>query len=72
MKHNMRIKVAKHQSNNKLLNFKNISIREKFMRLLFGSKRDVMVLVPGDSVKEVEIHEIKEGEKENEQNEINA
>lgn len=36
---------------------KNVTLRERFMRLLLGSPRKVMILVPGDSVKQIDITE---------------
>jgi hypothetical protein len=63
MTHQVHIKVGKHQKQNGVLNFKKVTIREKLLRLMFGAKQEVMVLLPGETVKEVEISEIKEGEK---------
>lgn len=36
---------------------KNVTLRERFMRLLLGSPRKIMILVPGDSVKQIDITE---------------
>lgn len=36
---------------------KNVTLHERFMRLLLGSPRKVMILVPGDSVKQIDITE---------------
>lgn len=36
---------------------KTVRLRERFMRLLLGTPRKVMILVPGDSVKQIDITE---------------
>lgn len=38
-----------------------MSVRERILRFLLGSKEKVTIIMPGDSVKELAIHEVKEG-----------
>ncbi len=61
MRHNLKISVSKEPEPGGVVVCKRASIREKIMRLLFGDLRRVMVLIPGDSVEEVAISEIKDG-----------
>lgn len=45
-----------------IVNFRSISIRERFLRLLFGIPCKMTILVPGDSVEKLSICEVnKEG-----------
>lgn len=44
------------------------SIPKKLLSALLGENTEILVLTPGQSVESVEIHEIKEGGKCNEQN----
>jgi len=41
---------------------RKVDIRERLLRLLFGEKRRLTILVPGDSVKTLSIKEVSEGE----------
>lgn len=34
-----------------------ITVRERLLRLLFGKPRKMMILVPGDTVREIEIND---------------
>ena len=61
MKHNLSISVSNKKSSGKIVTCKNISLREKFVRLLFGDLHKVAILLPGDSVEEVAITELANG-----------
>lgn len=61
MKHNLKISVSKAPQTNGLVACRDISIREKLLRLLFGSKQRVTILIPGDTVEEVTICETMKG-----------
>ena len=41
-----------------VVNFRSVSVSEKFLRLLFGMPCKMTILVPGDSVEELSIHEV--------------
>ncbi len=58
----MTISVSKQPNRKAELNAKELTIRERFMRLLFGPQRKVMVLVPGD---QLDLITIKKAEGEN-------
>ncbi len=51
----MTISISKQPKRKAALNAKQLSIRERFMRMLFGPVRQVMVLVPGDQIGEIAI-----------------
>lgn len=68
MKHNLKISVSD-EGTTGLVRCKKTSIREKFLRLLFGESRRVTVIIPGDCVSELSITEARKGEK-NGENEI--
>ncbi len=61
MKHNLSIRVSNRNSSGKIVACRNVSLREKFMRLLFGDLHKVAILLPGDSVEEVAITELAHG-----------
>jgi len=61
MKHNLKISVSKHPQDDGIVTCRNVSVRERLLRVLFGNKQRVTILVPGDSVDEVAICETKEG-----------
>ncbi len=58
MKHNLVINVSKKARNEGIVACRQISIRERLLRLLLGSPCKVTILVPGDTVEEVAIREI--------------
>ncbi|MBR3639783.1 MAG: hypothetical protein IKN50_04170 [Clostridia bacterium] len=59
MKHNLKITVSKERANQGVVACRHITLREKLLRKLFGNPVKLTVLVPGDSVDEVEISEAK-------------
>lgn len=65
MKHKLQISVSKNAQTRGIASVRSVTVREKFLRMLFGDKRRVTVLIPGDSVDEVAICE--KGGTENEQ-----
>ena len=48
MKHKLKISVSKEPQTGGIVTCRNVSIRERLLRLLFGDKRRVTVLIPGD------------------------
>ena len=65
MKHILKISVAQSPGDG-IVSCHHITVREKILRLLFGEKRRLTVIIPGNSVKSLSIEE--EGGEENEQN----
>ncbi len=62
MKHTLKISVSKKPVSGGIVSCKQVSIRERLLWLLLGDRQRLTVIVPGDSVKEVAIKEIDEGE----------
>ena len=62
MKHKLKISVSKEPKTGGIITCRNVSVREKLLRFLFGSKRRVTVLIPGDSIGEIAICESGKGE----------
>ena len=61
MKHKVKISVSKDPQSGGILTCKNLTVRDRLLRFLFGDKRRVTVLIPGDSVGEIAICEIEKG-----------
>lgn len=66
MKHNLRISVSKNPQVGGIVSCRNVSIRERVLCFLLGDKQKLTILVPGDSVQELAISEIKERGEANE------
>ena len=71
MKHNLKISVSKQPQSGGIISCRNVTIRERFLRFLFGEKQKLTILVPGDTVQELAICEAREGGKNHEQNTTN-
>jgi len=61
MDHTLKISVSKKPATGGIVNCRHISVRERFLRFLLGDKQRLTVIVPGDSVRELAISEVKEG-----------
>lgn len=61
MKHTLQINVSKKPVNGGAVSVRNVSVRERLMRFLFGEKVRLTVIVPGNTVEELSIREIAEG-----------
>ena len=61
MKHTLKISVSKKPRADSIVNFRSVSVREKFLRLLFGMPCKMTIIGPGDSVEELSIQEVREG-----------
>lgn len=61
MKQTLSISVSKKPVNAGAVSVRNVSVRERLMRFLFGDKVRLTVIVPGNTVEEFSIHEIAEG-----------
>ena len=68
MKHNLQISVSKHQKSNGIVSCKSVTLRERILRLVFGKNQQTLILMPGDTVEELTISEVKEGAISNEPN----
>ena len=61
MKHNLHISVSDNPQRNGMVSCKSISLRERFLRMLFGRKQKIVILVPGDAIEELAITRTTEG-----------
>ena len=61
MKHDLKISVSKKATDDGVLRYQRVTMRERLLRYLFGEKRRVMVIVPGDTVESVSITELAGG-----------
>ncbi|MCU6720489.1 hypothetical protein OCV67_11195 [Porcipelethomonas ammoniilytica] len=61
MKHNLHISVSDKPQRNGMVSCKSITLRERFLRMLFGKKQKITILVPGDCIQELAITKITEG-----------
>ena len=61
MEHTLKISVSKEPVSGGIVSCRHISVRERFLRFLLGEKRRVVIIVPGDSVRELAVSEIMEG-----------
>lgn len=61
MKHNLKISISKHSQPGGIISCRNVTIRERFLRFLLGDKQKLTILVPGDTVQELAICEVKDG-----------
>lgn len=67
MDHNLKISITKNPQLGGIISCRNVTLRERLLRFLLGDKQRLTIFVPGDTVREVAICEIKGG-KLNEQN----
>lgn len=62
MKHTLRVSVSKEPKDGGIVGCRQVTIREKLIRMLLGDKRRLTLIVPGDSVKALSI--IEEGDEQ--------
>ena len=60
MANKIAISVAKHPRQDGVINMRQITIRERLLRLLLGQPHHLMVIAPGKDVQHLEINEVKE------------
>ncbi len=70
MKHTLKISVSKEPQGGGIVGCRNVTVRERLLRLLLGDKRRLTVIVPGDSVRALSI--VEEGGEDLEQNQVAA
>ena len=61
MKHNLKICVSREPRAGGVVACRRVSLRDKLLTRLLGPSRQVMIIVPGNSVRTVSITEIGEG-----------
>lgn len=60
MANKIAISVAKHPHQDGVVNMRQITVREKLLRLLLGNPHHLMVIAPGKDVQQLQISEVKE------------
>lgn len=60
MKHKMNINVSKEEESKGVMTCKKVKVKKSMFEKLFGSSQKVTIIIPGDSVSDVTISEIKE------------
>lgn len=60
MANKISISVAKHPHQEGVVSMRNVTIRERLLRLLLGKPHHLMVIAPGKDVQQLQINEIKE------------
>lgn len=66
MKHDLRISIRRAPSAEGIVRCRTVTLRERLLDRLLGERRQVTVLVPGNSVRRVSITELAEGSEEDE------
>lgn len=61
MRQKLKVSVSKDPQSSGVVTCRSKSIREKFLSLLFGDKKRVTILIPGDRVDELAICETEKG-----------
>lgn len=61
MRHNLKISVSGEPQKGGIVHCRNVTLREKLLSRLLGSKEKLMIFIPGDSVECVSITEVTEG-----------
>lgn len=57
-RHSLKLHIARRIPDDPgIVTTKNVRLRERLIRLLLGTPRKVIILVPGDSVKQIDITE---------------
>ena len=59
MRHTLKITVSKERTNGGVVACRHVTVREKLLRFLLGTPVKLTVLVPGDSVDEIAISEVR-------------
>ena len=67
MANKVSISVTKHPRQDGVVSMRNVTIRERLLRLLLGNPHHLMVIAPGKDVQQLEINEIKEDSDEHDE-----
>lgn len=60
MANNVLISIAKHPHQDGVVSMRQITIRERLLRLLLGNPHHLMLIAPGKDVQQLQINEVKE------------
>lgn len=60
MANKISISVAEHPHQDGVVSMRQITIRERLLRFLFGNPHHLMVIAPGKDIQQLQINEVKE------------
>ncbi len=60
MQHSLHISVTRQRDTGGVVAIRNVSVRERLLRFLLGTKQKLTIVVPGDTVSGIEIKDVKE------------
>lgn len=60
MKHKLKINISDNDRDLGIVKCRNVTLQERFLQYLLGRKQRVTIIVPGNSVKSVDIREVSE------------
>lgn len=60
MANKISILVSKHPRQDGVVSMRNVTIRERLLRLLLGKPHHLIVIAPGKDVQQLQINEVKE------------
>lgn len=60
MANKISISVAEHPHQDGVINMRQVTIRERLLRFLFGNPHHLMVITPSKDVQQLQINEVKE------------
>lgn len=60
MNHKLKISVSQEPPKDGIVSCKKLSLKKKLFKKLFGDTQKVTIIIPGDSVQDVTIREVKE------------
>ena len=61
MKQHLTVSFSKKPKPGGIVNVRNVTVRERFLRLLLGDPQKLTIIVPGNTVETVAIRETEEG-----------
>lgn len=59
MEHSLKISVSKKPDKNGVASIHNMTVREHFLQKIFGNSRKIIIIFPGDTVRELAIKEVQ-------------
>ena len=62
---NLKISVGKETVENAMVSCRKVSVSKKLFNKLFGKEATITIITPGNSVKSIEICDVKKGDKDN-------
>lgn len=64
VQHQLTISVTDKPRSKEVASFKQLTVRERILRYLLGSNNQIMVIAPGQSVKQIRIKEVENHEQD--------